>query len=80
MPETLAAVRVESVGRGLPGELVDVMVAGITIAVPWENVIELTYEYEQPLAFTSAANARRPVGPWEDWSGLPEDMLQEGKD
>ena len=36
------------------------------------DVIELTYEYEQPLAFTAAANARRPVGPWEEWSGLPE--------
>ena len=74
----LAAVRVESVGRGLPGELVDVMVAGITIAVPWEDVIELTYERSGWLL--GGVSQRRPVGPWEDWSGLPEDMLQEGKD
>ncbi len=36
------------------------------------DVIELTYEYEQPLSWTVAANARRPVGPWEEWSGMPE--------
>ncbi len=40
--------------------------------VPLDDLIELTYEYEQPLDFTAAANARRPVGPWEEWSGLPE--------